>query len=318
MGVEVFFDTEKVHVRSPYLPGLPARAKLLSGRWDPEEKVWSYPLGAQAEVQALYQELYGEWVEEVKKVNLICKVDEAYEALCDPLVLGGRIVARAFGRDSGAKTGEGVIVLKGGFKSGGSCRNWETQVKKGTVFRLLEVPLTIAEELQAHPQWCTSVEIEVEGGEDGRRAALISEREALRKRLSEIEQLLAEEEEEEEDTDSKKIGDTLTQKKEGHMSDEIMIAGEMTEGQEAAFADRYYELWAEAGFGERDDDGPHCSPDPWGWPKEGHPDLVLGTQDEGPEVWAERYFEQCRAELTEIVAEEKKMSREREEDTDDN
>ena len=54
-------------------------------------------------------------------------------------------MARAYGRDSGAKIGEGVVFLEGGASSGGSVKNWYTTIKKGSVFEVRDVPRAKAE-----------------------------------------------------------------------------------------------------------------------------------------------------------------------------
>jgi hypothetical protein len=42
--------------------------------------------------------------------------------------LFGRTIAKARGRDSGAKLGDGIILLNGSVDSGGSVKNWTTDV----------------------------------------------------------------------------------------------------------------------------------------------------------------------------------------------
>jgi len=52
------------------------------------------------------------------------------------VVFMGEKVAVAFNRDSGAKIGYGVRMLKGEIDSGGSRANWYCSVSEGSVFEL--------------------------------------------------------------------------------------------------------------------------------------------------------------------------------------
>lgn len=49
-----------------------------------------------------------------------------------PVTLFGRTIAKAYGRDSGARLGDGVVFISGEYKSGGSVKNWTTQVVDAT------------------------------------------------------------------------------------------------------------------------------------------------------------------------------------------
>jgi hypothetical protein len=60
------------------------------------------------------------------------------------LFAGGRLVARAFDRDSGARLGDGVIILRGNATSGGSRKNWETRIQGGSIFEIRDLPRGMA------------------------------------------------------------------------------------------------------------------------------------------------------------------------------
>lgn len=57
------------------------------------------------------------------------------------IYLAGRVIAGARGRDSGVTIGNGVVLVSGEIKSGGSVKNWLTVVKSESVFRILDLPL---------------------------------------------------------------------------------------------------------------------------------------------------------------------------------
>jgi len=72
-------------------------------------------------------------------------------AVCDHKItsywLAGREIAHVAGRDSGARLGTGVVILTGGFFSGGSVKNPKILAKEGTTFELRDVPATKAREI---------------------------------------------------------------------------------------------------------------------------------------------------------------------------
>jgi hypothetical protein len=149
-----------ITIASPYNADLPKRARALSGRWDAIAKFWSFPRAAEPQVKDLYLDIYGEWDDQTTDYVILRCTAKAAAETCSSLSLGGRVIARAFGRDSGARIADGVILVEGRFDSGGSVKNWRTCVEEGTVFRVLNVPRKKAEELIQYPEWCSSIEIE--------------------------------------------------------------------------------------------------------------------------------------------------------------
>ena len=151
-----------IRVQSPYSPDLPAAAKQLSGRWDRAESEWVFPLEIEAEVKSLYMNVYGEWDDQPQEtVTLMCcngNTDFKHSFEKSSITLGGRVIARAYGRDSGAKTANGVVLISGKFESGGSVKNWKTEATNVT-FKLLDVPVKKAQELIDNPEWCEKIEI---------------------------------------------------------------------------------------------------------------------------------------------------------------
>lgn len=53
----------------------------------------------------------------------------------------GVILARAFGRDTGANLGVDVKLLEGSISSGGSRINWETIVEEGSIMEVVDFPV---------------------------------------------------------------------------------------------------------------------------------------------------------------------------------
>lgn len=113
-----------------------------------------------------------------------------------PIIYKGRTIAMATSRDSGARLGDGVVVLAGGFGSGGSVKNWETTAQEGTEILLRDVPKVQADAtLAAQEAKPDNYRIRrfnlVEEAPVLDLAALAQERERLLARVAELDDLLA-------------------------------------------------------------------------------------------------------------------------------
>jgi len=181
----------KIIVSSSYNADLIPLAHAAGGKWNRDHAVWEYDIRAEQQVAEAYRTAYGYWDDVVDTVVLRCTSDAEATIRTDSLKLGGRPIARASGRNSGARLCDGVIILNGGFSSGGSVKNWQTVCKAGTSFRLLDVPKPMAEKLVADPDWCSEIEIEpTEKPAEINRDALIEERTKLMTRITEIDAIL--------------------------------------------------------------------------------------------------------------------------------
>lgn len=177
----------KAAVYTPYNAEFVKRVKLTGGRWDGTKKCWKVPEVNVPDVREAMRAVYGrddQPVAETVDVDLIFG-DEVYE-LRGPVTILGRTIASAWGRDSGARPGDGVIFTAGSPKSGGSVKNWRTVVPEGCVVKLRELPKAILDGADL-PEGVT---MQVAGGSVD-RAALQAERERLLARLAEIDALLA-------------------------------------------------------------------------------------------------------------------------------
>ncbi|GAN46095.1 hypothetical protein ABID82_001607 [Methylobacterium sp. PvP062] len=71
------------------------------------------------------------WHGEPDTVSMQCDIDK--DSWRSPVEVAGRLIARAFDRDSGAKLGDGIVLLSGNVTSGGSRANWKTIVSATVV-----------------------------------------------------------------------------------------------------------------------------------------------------------------------------------------
>jgi len=119
--------TLKSHV---YNDLLVASCRNLGGKWDTEAATWVFSSLVEQEVDDL-DRLFNE---DLIIINIESLTDIS-SSRC-PVYFLGYTIARAFGRDSGAKLADKVIMLDGNISSGGSVKNWFTKISEGSKFRL--------------------------------------------------------------------------------------------------------------------------------------------------------------------------------------
>lgn len=127
--------------------------KTISGyKWDPNRKVWLIPVDAEPVMQELLKKYFnysGGPTE--KNVTIIITAKKELSTAADAVRFGPIPIAKASGRDSGAKVMQNVYMLKGEIRSGGSTKHWMTYVAEGSVFKVKHVPISIAQ--QGDPRW---------------------------------------------------------------------------------------------------------------------------------------------------------------------
>jgi hypothetical protein len=183
-------DNGKIAIETPYNPEFVSRIKKAGGKWNPSNKTWETDERSIDAVRAIMREVYGQddMPQELVNVRITIGPDEVSEHT-GPIVIFGRTIASACGRDSGARIGDGVCFEAGGATSGGSMKNWYTVLRKNSVFTVYDVPRKAVEEKLGWSDSYGTFEI-LENTDP--KVALKAEKEALLKRLAEIEALLAE------------------------------------------------------------------------------------------------------------------------------
>lgn len=175
----------KAYVYTPYNPQFVREIKAIGGaKWNGVERCWMIPKASVDTARKVMMEVYGETdlPDEGEKVTVRVAFDEDVEVERGPVVIYGRVIASAYGRDSGAKVGEGVTFIKGMPRSGGSRNYWETIIPEGCVVEIRNIPVAAITDDYKY-------EVVKEKAID--KEALEAEKEKLLKRLAEIEALLA-------------------------------------------------------------------------------------------------------------------------------
>ena len=175
MTIAIKREGGKVYVDAPYHKDFVARARALGGKWTKPD--WVFDPRDEARVEEALKDVY-KWRkpvagEPVVTVEVTVSADHDWKEHRAPLLLGGVCVASAFGRDSGARLGENVVVTKGTITSGGSMKNWNTVAKAKTVFEIRDIPQSTAEailETTARGYSYTSARTIDDGGAERRPA----------------------------------------------------------------------------------------------------------------------------------------------------
>ena len=180
----------KAYIRSPYNADFVRRVKLMGGKWDADSRRWVVCSDAVDAVRKIMVEIYGESDESpaFETVTLIVEFLRDVSSPSGPYCLGGKPLAIATGRDSGAKPGEGVAFIEGSPKSGGSAKNWYTIIPAGCVVEIYHIPKSKAVELLSEQPTYYKVSIKSQNQAD--REELVREKKKLLERLSEINRLL--------------------------------------------------------------------------------------------------------------------------------
>ncbi len=131
--IKLEINDDQIIVYTPYHAEFVAKARNFRGKWDKPRGAWIFDDTIIEHVREAMIQFFGT-TGEVPYDNCTLVI-ENYDASCltGPVVLFGRIIARAFGRDSGAKLGDDIVLISGSVDSSGSVKNWSTTVNKATL-----------------------------------------------------------------------------------------------------------------------------------------------------------------------------------------
>ncbi len=155
-------------------------------KWDSYEKCWIVPKQSIETCRELMMKYYGETdiTQSTERFSVKFYLDA--EQWRGPVVIFGRSLATAFGRDSGARLGTGFEIVDGQIGSGGSCKNWTTWVRGTFIAHNVTQAMLDRETLDEE-----SIEIIHDNADYIDVNALQEEKERLLKRIQEIDNLLA-------------------------------------------------------------------------------------------------------------------------------
>lgn len=183
-SIQLTIVDDKIKVVTPYNEGFVQKCRNLRGTF--KGGAWWFDDSILDYVREAMINFFGTTGETpFETCTLLITNFSDYEG-CGPVILFGRTIARAFGRDSGAWLGDDVVFISGTYTSRGSVKNWNTTVSNAT-FEIKNFPIPSLElpEVKKAIQegWC-----EVKYSKKKRPSSEIeAEIEALKIRIVELE-----------------------------------------------------------------------------------------------------------------------------------
>ncbi|MCX6077694.1 MAG: hypothetical protein NTW78_12530 [Campylobacterales bacterium] len=116
-----------------YNVNLIKKCRNLGGQWDKNSSSWVFSTIVEDEIEQLNEI----WNSELITVNL--KFENSSYGDRDSIYFKGFVLAKATSRDSKAVLGSNVLLIEGKIGSGGSVKNWTTNIHPETILRL-QVP----------------------------------------------------------------------------------------------------------------------------------------------------------------------------------
>lgn len=149
MQIQIETNETLIVVVTPYNSGFVGRCRQLNGKWDATRKRWSFPIALKPDVLKALERHYGYVADtDQKRMTVTVTVNDELSEGCDSVKFGPYELARAWGRDSGAKPGNDVALIEGRIGSGGSRKNWTAYVDAGAVFKITDVPESVVARLR--------------------------------------------------------------------------------------------------------------------------------------------------------------------------
>lgn len=185
-------EDNNIEVETPYSSLFVSRLKESIGKrkWDANKRVWVVGEEDKDVLLAILKEVFGYSESREETCDVEITLDPHYLVNRGPIMIAGVVIAQAWGRDTGARLGENVTVIKGGFTSGGSRANWDTRIDEETVVRVKDFPVWgLSEDV---PSNVKNFKIKKISDIKIEREKLLKEKEKLLARLAKIDALLKE------------------------------------------------------------------------------------------------------------------------------
>lgn len=175
-----------IGVYTPYNADFVSAIKKVSGAsWLRDRGCWGVPAAQIDVAREIMRRIYGRDDQPTDTVSVRIRVPQEKIEWTGGVVIWGKTLAYASGRDSGAKTGDGVSLITGDIASGGSVKNWKSIVAAESEFKISGVPAQLIDNC---PDWAEIISVTRDGID---RAALEEEKARLMARIEEIDRLLA-------------------------------------------------------------------------------------------------------------------------------
>lgn len=183
--IKVAVKDGKAELYTPYNADFVKAIKALGGaRWNASKKCWTISEDMLTQAREIMMDVYG-YTDEEQGETITVKVtfsEDVYEE-CDSVVILGKTVARAYGRDTGAKPGEDALLQEGTLASGGSRANWRSIVRAGSVVTLYNVSKALYDAKKDSLPDGVTVEVVEEGKKDEKKEETAMSAETLAEKV---------------------------------------------------------------------------------------------------------------------------------------
>lgn len=150
--MQIIMTEEYACAFTPYNPDFVQRVKGIGGAcWTGE--FWRVPEKAADAVREIMRDVYGyDDTMENHTVDLRLTFLEEVAECKAGVICFAKVLAHAFGRNSGARVGDDVAFIKGGADSGGSAKDWCSIVKEGSIAELYKVNRNVYDAWKPDPR----------------------------------------------------------------------------------------------------------------------------------------------------------------------
>lgn len=192
----------KANIYTPYNYDFKEKVKAMNGTWDADDKCWTVEENAVDAVREIMLDIYGENdITKGEKIEVKIQIKDSNDkkegTWCQKgdITFIGKTLASASSCNSGARAGKDVYYIQGSCTSSGSRKYWYTDIEEDSIIVLKNVNKSLYDKYVAdntrEPFYRDIIILEV-NAEKNDIDKLKAEKEALLKRLAEIEKLLDE------------------------------------------------------------------------------------------------------------------------------
>lgn len=193
MTVEIEFKNNQMYVHTPYNREFISESHMYNGKFNASEKAWVFDVRDEQNIRQVLFKIFGTDGSPAELCTARITVVRELEAENESIILGGRVIARATDRDSGARPGDGIVFINKKPQSGGSVKYWKTIIEPGTVFEIRDIPAAVVEMLRNNDRLETELvnDTSASVSETERKiAALTAQREQIDQQIRELQSQL--------------------------------------------------------------------------------------------------------------------------------
>lgn len=182
---------DKADVYTPFNRVFIAKLKQKIGgaKWSSNKKCWTVPQSAVSLVRQLMLDVYGE--NDLQKDNKITVQVETLEDIVEeqgPIILFGKCLCRAIGRDYVDRLSDDISYIKGKPLSGGSRQYWKSIIEKGCIINVGNVSVTLFEKEKNNSNYKFTI-VDADGSSNVNKSELQIKIDRINKQIQRLERM---------------------------------------------------------------------------------------------------------------------------------